>query len=146
MEPPSLTIELRKLLLWLILACFSRKFIQKQIDWTDSFSQKRWKWAWFTSKWAWFKKLRTRFACNCTTGTPLQEILDPPLLCSIKSACTVYIVIGALLCTYQCITPGTTPRARVGDLTYVKSIASPLEQILGSNAPIIGLYFPPYYS
>ena len=26
---------------------------------------------------------------------------------------------------------------------YMKSIASPLERILGSNAPIIGLYFPP---
>ena len=32
---------------------------------------------------------------------------------------------------------------RVGDLTYMKSIASPLEQILGSNAPIIGLYISP---
>ena len=46
------------------------------------------------------------------------------------------------LCTYQCIAPGTTPRARVGDLTCVKSIASPLEQILGSNAPIKTVYFP----
>ena len=36
------------------------------------------------------------------------------------------------LCTYQCIAPGTTPQARVGDLTYMKSIASPLERILGS--------------
>ena len=34
MEPPSLSTELRKLLLWLTLACFSRKFVQKQIDWT----------------------------------------------------------------------------------------------------------------
>ena len=48
------------------------------------------------------------------------------------------------LCTHQCIAPGTTPRARVGDLTYMKSIASPLERILGSNAPIIGLFFSPY--
>ena len=36
----------------------------------------------------------------------------------------------------------TTPRARVGDLTYVKSIASPLERMLGSNAPIKTVYFP----
>ena len=53
MEPPSLSTELRKLLLWLTLACFSRKFVQKQIDWTsriDSFSQKRSKWAWFCPK------------------------------------------------------------------------------------------------
>ena len=44
-----------------------------------------------------------------------------------------------LLYTYQidtlCIAPGTTTWARVGDLTYMKSIASPLERILGSNAP-----------
>ena len=53
MEPPSLSTELRKLLLWLTLACFSRKLVQKQIDWTsrtDGFSQKRWKWAWFCPK------------------------------------------------------------------------------------------------
>ena len=36
MEPPSLSTELRKLLLWLTLACFSRKLIQKQIDWTST--------------------------------------------------------------------------------------------------------------
>jgi hypothetical protein len=40
------------------------------------------------------------------------------------------------------LSPGTTPRARVGDLTYVKSIASPLERMLGSNAPIRTVYFP----
>ena len=38
---PSLVTELRKLLLWLTLACFRRKFIQKSIDWTGSCSQKR---------------------------------------------------------------------------------------------------------
>ena len=57
--------------------------------------------------------------------------------------------IGSLLVRQVCslimhlsmYTPGTTPRARVGDLTYMKPIASPLEQMLGSNAPIIiGLY------
>ena len=33
-EPPSLSTELRKLLVhvWLTLACFSRKIVQKQID------------------------------------------------------------------------------------------------------------------
>ena len=39
---PFLSTELRKLLQWLTLACFSRKFVQKRIDWTgktDSFSQ-----------------------------------------------------------------------------------------------------------
>ena len=41
------------------------------------------------------------------------------------------------------VLPQVTPRGRVGDLTYMKSIASPLERILGSNAPIIGLYISP---
>jgi hypothetical protein len=50
-NPPSLATQLRKLL-WLTSACFSRKFVQKQVDWTGSFSQKRSKWAWFTKKWA----------------------------------------------------------------------------------------------
>ena len=42
--PPFLAITLRKLLLWLTLECFRRKFVQKQIDWTGragSLSQKR---------------------------------------------------------------------------------------------------------
>ena len=67
------------------LSMFSRKIVQKQIDWTsriDSFSQKRSKWAWFSAKWAWLKIFRARFARNCTIGTLLQEILDPPLLLS----------------------------------------------------------------
>ena len=34
MEPPFLAIKLRKLLLWLTLECFRRKFVPKQIDWT----------------------------------------------------------------------------------------------------------------
>ena len=44
MEPPFLAIELRKLLLWLTLECFGRKFVRKRIDWTGkagSQSQKR---------------------------------------------------------------------------------------------------------
>ena len=71
MEPPFLAIELRKLLLWLTLECFRRKFVRKQIDWTGrvgSLSQKR-------SKWAWLLKFRAQ---DCAT-TPLLEILDPPL-------------------------------------------------------------------
>ena len=31
MEPPSLAAELRKLLPWLTLACFSRKFVQNRL-------------------------------------------------------------------------------------------------------------------
>ena len=34
LRAPSLARELRKLLLWLTLACFSRTFDQKQINWT----------------------------------------------------------------------------------------------------------------
>jgi hypothetical protein len=48
-NPPSLATQLRKLL-WLTSACFSRKFVRKQVDWTGSFSQKRSKWAWFNAK------------------------------------------------------------------------------------------------
>ena len=43
MEPPFLAIELRKLLLWLTLECFRRKFVRKRINWTGragSLSQK----------------------------------------------------------------------------------------------------------
>ena len=39
----------------------------------------------FTSKWAWLQKFRVCFACNCTAGTPLQEILDPPLIGYVRS-------------------------------------------------------------
>ena len=82
--PPYLSTELRKLLLWLTLACFSRKFVQKQrliglASRIDSFSQKRSKWAWFCHQVGVASKIRVR---NCTSGTPLQEILDPPLLAS----------------------------------------------------------------
>ena len=83
MEPPFLAIELRKLLLWLTLECFRRKFVRKQIDWTGragSLSQKRSKWAWFCPKVGVASKiLRALRAQECTT-TPLLEILDPPLM------------------------------------------------------------------
>ena len=49
------------------------------------------------------------------------------------------------LCTYQCIAPRYTyhPTGKpVGDLTYMKSIASPLEQMLGSNPLIRTVYSP----
>ena len=81
MEPPSLSTELRKLLLWLTLACFSRKHVQKQIDWTsriDSFSQKRSKWAWFSQSGRGFKNSRALRTQPYYWNPPLQEILDPP--------------------------------------------------------------------
>ena len=68
MEPPFLAIELRKLLLWLTLECFRRKFVRKQIDWTGRAGASR-----------------ARVYYN-----PLLEILDPPLELS------AYIVYGAL--------------------------------------------------
>ena len=70
----------KKLLLWLTLACFSRNFVQKQIDWigrTDSFSQKRSKWVWVLLQSGCGFKI---FARNCTIETPLLQILDLPLL------------------------------------------------------------------
>ena len=83
MEPPFLAIELRKLLLWLTLECFRRKFVRKQIDWTSragSLSQKRSKWA-FYPKVGVASKFRARFECkSVATRTPLLEILDPPLI------------------------------------------------------------------
>ena len=45
-----------------------------------------------------------------------------------------------LLCTYQCIAPGTTPQSMDGDLIHMKSIPSPLGQTLISNAPIRTVY------
>jgi hypothetical protein len=56
-NPPSLATQLRKLL-WLTSACFSRKFVRKQVDWTCRFSPKR---AWFYAKWAWLLKFCARF-------------------------------------------------------------------------------------
>ena len=80
--PPLLAIDLRKLLLWLTLECFRRKFVRKQIDWTGragSWSQKRSKWACFCPKVGVASKiLRALCAQNCT-ATSLLEILDPPL-------------------------------------------------------------------
>ena len=83
MEPRFLAIQLRKLLLWLTLECFRRKFVRKQIDWTGragSLSQKRLKSAGFCPKVGVASKIScTLRAQECTT-TPLFAILDPPLL------------------------------------------------------------------
>ena len=40
MDPPSLATELRELLLWLTLACFSRKKLIDWTGWAGSCSQK----------------------------------------------------------------------------------------------------------
>ena len=51
--PPLSDYRTKKLLLWLTLACFSKKFIQKSIAWTGwagSCSQTIKKWAWFYPK------------------------------------------------------------------------------------------------
>ncbi len=77
-NPPSLTTQLRKLL-WLTSAYFSRKFVQKQVDWTGSFSQKRSKWAWFYAKVGVASKILRALRAQQYYGTPLQEILNPPL-------------------------------------------------------------------
>jgi hypothetical protein len=60
---PFLAIELRKLLLWLTLECFRRKFVRKRIDCTGracragSWFQKRSKMGVVPPKWAWLQKL-----------------------------------------------------------------------------------------
>ena len=60
----GLHLVLRKLLLWLILASFSRKLVQNSIDWTGwagSCSQKRIENERdFNRKWAWLLKFRER--------------------------------------------------------------------------------------
>ena len=63
--PPFLAIELRKLLLWLTLECFRRKFVRKQIDWTGragSLSQNDRNGRGFSLKWVWLLKFCARFA------------------------------------------------------------------------------------
>ena len=90
MEPPSLSTELRKLLLWLTLACLSRKFVQKQIDWTGGTE--------FLSKTIEMGVVLPEsgrgfknFARNCAAGTPLQEILDPPLKLKLEAGSLVLL-------------------------------------------------------
>ena len=60
---PSLATELRKLLLWLTLACFSRKIVQKSIGWagtSGSCSQMIKMGVVFSRKWAWLLKFCAR--------------------------------------------------------------------------------------
>ena len=81
MELPSLSTELRKLLLRLTLACFSRKLVQKQIGCTSRIDSYSIEMGVVCPKVGVASKIsRARFAHNHTIGTPLQEILDPPLL------------------------------------------------------------------
>ena len=79
MEPPFLAIDLRKLLLWLTLECFRRKFVRNGsiglVGLVVYLKNDR-KWACFCPKWAWLLKFRAQ---ECTT-TPLLDILDPPLV------------------------------------------------------------------
>ena len=74
--PPALATDLRKLLLWLTLACVSRREdsrCQKQIDWAGSFAWKRSKWAGFTQKWAWLPNFCERCARNNITETLFKK-------------------------------------------------------------------------
>ena len=55
----------KKLLLWLTLECFRRKFVRKQVVWTgraDCLSRKRSKWSWFCPKVGVASKFCARFA------------------------------------------------------------------------------------
>ncbi len=71
-NPPSLAIQLRKLL-WLTSACFSGKFVQKQVDWTGRFFQKRSKWAWFSTKMGVASNFCARFARNSDMEPPFKK-------------------------------------------------------------------------
>jgi hypothetical protein len=87
MEPPSLAIELRKLLLWLTLACFSLKFVRKQIDWTGkagSCSQNDRNGRGFAPKWVWEIFVGVNF--RGFADKRLSAKLDPRN----KYDCTVY--------------------------------------------------------
>ena len=71
---PSLATDLRNLLLWLTLACASRKLLKTDHAdrWAGSFARK-----W--SKWAWLLKISCALRAQPYDRKPLQEILDPPL-------------------------------------------------------------------
>ena len=75
MAPPFLAIELRKLLLWLTLECFRRKFVRKRIDWTGRagmqfVSKTIENGRGFSPKWAWLLKIRAQ---ECTTAPPFRN-------------------------------------------------------------------------
>ena len=102
MEPPSLSTELRKLLLWLTLACFSRKFVQKRIDWTSRLIVSLSKTIEMGVVLPQSGRGFTIFARNCTIGTLLQEILDPPLISDYISAieAPVSMCVRTILTTF----------------------------------------------
>ena len=75
MEPSSLAKELRKLFLWLTLACFSKNLDQKRDHWHGRASKTIENGRGFKQKWAWLRNFR---AHSCIR-TPLQDILHPPL-------------------------------------------------------------------
>ena len=54
----------------------------------------------FTPKWAWLQKFCARFAHNWTITTPLQEILDPPLLIVSVYAC-MHCVWEIIVCRHS---------------------------------------------
>ena len=72
MEPPSLSIELRKLLLRLTLACFSRKLVKnKSVGLIVSLKNDR------NGRGLSGRGFKNFVRTSCAIGTPLQEILDP---------------------------------------------------------------------
>ena len=88
MEPPFQAKELRKLLLWLTLACFRNNLGQKWIDRSArSFSLKHLKMGMvLTILWAWPQN----FHAHYWNGTPLHEIVYPPLNpCTLESSYTL---------------------------------------------------------
>ena len=79
MEPPSLAKELRKLFLWLTLACFSKNLDRKRDHWHGRarfLSKTIENGRGFKQTWAWLRNFRVH-TCN---RTPLQDILHPPLI------------------------------------------------------------------
>jgi hypothetical protein len=76
MEPPSLATELRNLLLWLTLACFSFKFVRKRIDWTGragSFSQNDRNGRGCAQRWAWHLKILRALRAQRYTEPPFYK-------------------------------------------------------------------------
>ena len=82
MEPPFLATELRKLLLWLTLACFRRNLFENGSiglkELVDCLKNDR-KWAWFYPKVGVVSKNSRALRAQQYIRTPLLEILDPPL-------------------------------------------------------------------
>ena len=73
------------------------------------------------------ERLLLHHSCSLTFVTVWRQNVQA-VSSHVKSAGghVIYIVYDLYsLCTYQCNAPGTTPRAKGGDLTYMKSIPSP---------------------